>query len=220
MAKIRILIADDHALFRAGLTGLLSTQPDLHVIAEVSSGAEAIQRALELRPDIVLMDITMPDLSGLEATRKIKERNPNIRVLMLTMHEDAGHLRTALRAGISGYVVKSAVHTELIEAIRVVHRGDAYLHPAVAKLLMRDNVERPRKPRAVDPDEEALTPREHEILKLIAEGYTNRQIAEMLHLSIKTVETHRERIMSKLGFKTRAELVRYALDTGLLGPER
>ena len=155
----------------------------------------------------------MPELSGVEATRRIKDHAPDIRVVVLTMHEDAGHLHTALRAGVSGYVVKSAVHTELVEAIRAVHHGDAYLHPTVAKLLVRDSIKRPRQPRT---DEEALTPREHEILKLIAEGYTNREIAERLFLSIKTVETHRERIMSKLDFKTRAELVRYALDTGLL----
>lgn len=217
MAKIRLLIADDHALFRAGLRALLTAQPDLEIVGEVSTAAEAVSLALALRPDLVLMDIALADGSGVEATRRLKQECPSLKVLMLTMHEDAGHLHIALRAGVSGYVVKSAVHTELLEAIRVVHRGDAYLHPSVARLLVRDQIERPRGP-APERVSESLTPREVEVLKLVAEGHTNREIADHLHLSVKTVETHRERLMSKLGFKTRAELVRYALAQGLLGP--
>lgn len=211
---IRILIADDHAVLRAGLRMLLDAQPDMEVVGEAQDGQEALERVRQLTPDVVLLDVTMPRAGGLEVIEAIRRTSPRSRVLMLTMHDDEGYLKEALAAGGSGYVLKRAADAELLTAIRAVHRGGTYLHHEHARALLEGMVDRQRTQEAGQ--EPVLSRREQEVLRLIALGYTNRQAAEMLYLSVKTVETYRARVMAKLGLHTRAELVRYALRHGLL----
>lgn len=216
--KIRLLLADDHAVLRAGLRTLLNGEPDMDVVGEAADGSQAVRRVEDLRPDVVLMDITMPAMNGLEATRQIRRAHPDVKVLVLTMHDSEEYLFQTLEAGGSGYVPKKAADTDLINAIRAVHRGDTFLYPTAAQRLVQDYVDR------VDAGHEVesfgrLTDREKQVLKLMAQGYTNLEIAGMLVISVKTVETHRARLMDKLGFRTRAELVRYALQRGLLQVE-
>jgi DNA-binding NarL/FixJ family response regulator len=212
---VRILIADDHGVLRAGLRALLSGEPDFAVVGEAATGQEALALAAELRPDVALIDLSMPSPRGLEVTRQLTADLPGTRVLILTVHEDAGLLREAIRAGAAGYIVKRAVESELVNAIRAVHRGDLYVHPAMTRFLVEDGGGRrsQRQPGAAA----MLTPRETDVLRLIASGYTNRQIAEELQLSVRTVETHRANIMGKLGLRTRAELVRWATENRLVG---
>ncbi len=210
---IRILIADDHGVLRAGLRVLLNAEPDMQVVGEAATGRETLRLASELRPDVVLLDLSMPDLGGIEVTRRIKTALPDTRVLILTVHEDERMLREAIRAGAAGYIVKRAVEAELINAIRVVWRGDLYVHPAMTCVLLKGLV--PSSPTDEQPIE-SLTPRDTEILRLIAQGYTNREIADLLSLSVRTVESHRANIMDKLGLRGRAALVRYAREHGLL----
>lgn len=212
---VRILIADDHGVLRAGLRALLSGEPDFAVVGEAATGQEALSLAAELRPDVALIDLSMPSPRGLEVTRQLTADLPETRVLILTVHEDAGLLREAIRAGAAGYIVKRAVESELVNAIRAVHRGDLYVHPAMTRFLVEDGGGRrsQRQPGA----SAMLTPRETDVLRLIASGYTNRQIAEELQLSVRTVETHRANIMGKLGLRTRAELVRWATENRLVG---
>jgi len=218
MNRIRVLIADDHTLVREGLHALLEGQCDFEVIAEASNGHEAVDRALAMRPDVVLMDIGMPVLDGLEATRRIVRTNPRIRVLVLTVHETEDYFFRVLEAGAHGFLVKDAASTELIAAVRAVHKGGVFLYPPLAKRLVEDYLNR------VSTGEErstykALTAREREILKLIGEGYTNQEIASHLILSINTVQTHRSHIMDKLNLHSRAELMKYAVRMGLIrGP--
>jgi two-component system response regulator NreC len=214
--KIRVLLADDHAVLRAGLKALLNAEPDLEVVGEAADGEEVVQRASHLRPDVIVMDIQMPRMSGLEATRTLKARNVASKVLILTMHAESQYLLPLLEAGGSGYVLKSGADTELIEAIRTVHRGEVFLYPAAAKLLVEGYLERSAKDE--DPFD-GLTEREREVLKFVAEGYSGTEIAERLVISPKTVDTYRERIMQKLGLRHRWELVRYALRKGMLKPE-
>jgi two-component system response regulator NreC len=209
----KILIADDHGVLRAGLRALLNAEPDFEVVGEAGSGREVVDLAPRLRPDVVLMDISMPDVDGIVATRALAVELPQVRVLLLTVHEDEALLREGIRAGAAGYIVKRAVESELIDAIRAVASGDLYVHPAMTRALLRDTS--PRAPRASRISD--LTPRETEVLSLIAQGYTNRQIAERLQLSTRTVESHRANLMAKLNLRSRAELVRYAADRGLLG---
>jgi two-component system response regulator NreC len=215
---IRILIVDDHAVLRAGLRLLLEAEPDMEVVGEAGDGAEALTRTLESAPDVVLLDVTMPDMDGLEVLRRVRDSSPQARVLMLTMHDDEGYLREALAAGSSGYVLKRAADIELLSAIRAVHRGGTYLHAAHTKVLFEGRAGQQRIHATTEP-ESRLSLREEEVLRLVALGYTNRQAADMLYLSVKTVETYRARLMAKLGLRTRAELVRYALQRGLLDEE-
>ena len=210
--SIRILIADDHGVLRAGLRALLNAEPDMQVVGEAIDGQETLRLAGELSPDVVLLDISMPGPGGIEITRQLKANLPHTLVLILTVHEDRGLLREAMRAGAAGYITKRAIEPELINAIHAVRRGDLYVHPAMTRALLQD------VPPSSDDDDlvEALTSRETEVLQLIAQGYTNRQAAEALGIGVRTVETHRANIMAKLGLRGRVELVRYAKEYGLL----
>ena len=210
---IRILIADDHGVIRAGLRALLEDIPDITVVGEASDGGEAIAKALELKPDILLMDLSMPNIGGIEATRQLSQSEPGVRVLILTVHEDEGLLKEVIRNGAAGYIVKRAAQEDLLHAIRIVARGDLYIHPTMNRALFH------ARPASVLPkpsEVETLTLREIEILQLLAKGYTNRQIAEHLSLSPRTVEGHRANLSGKLGLHSRVELVEYAEKHGLL----
>lgn len=204
---VKIVIADDHGVLRAGLRALLSAEPGFEVVGEAASGEEALRVAVERRPDIVLLDVSMPGVDGLEAMKLLKEKLPRTRVLILTVHEDETLLRGAIRAGASGYIVKRAVESELINAIRSIQRDELYVHPAMTRALLHDGTDGAAPGRR---DPVSLTRREKGIARLLAQGYTNRQIAEELGLSVRTAETHRANIMSKLGLKNRVELVRWA----------
>ncbi len=215
MAIIRILLVDDHAVVRAGLRMLLGADPDLQIVGEAENGAHGVAMAQELRPDVVLMDISMPDMNGIEATRRIKQCCPDVAVLALTMHEDDQYFFEMLGAGASGYVPKRAAPNDLISAIHAVHAGGMFLFPSVARLLVNDYLgkrEGTPGPRSLD----ELTDREREVLALIAEGHTNQDIADALVISVKTVNRHRENIMAKLNLHSRVELVRYAIEKGLI----
>ena len=217
MNKVRLLVADDHPVVRAGLRMLLGTQPDMEVVGEAVDGATAVERALELRPDVVVMDITMRGTNGLAATRVIVKRIPQTKVLVLTMHDSEEYLRQALEAGATGYVLKQAADTELAVAIRAVQRGEIYLYPAFTRVLLGDLTPNGDPARQASRNSyELLSPREKEVLQLVALGHTNRKIAEQLFLSVKTIETYRARVMEKLNLRTRAALARYALLKGLL----
>lgn len=214
--SIRVLIADDHAIVRSGLSMLIGAQDDMEVIGTAADGKEAVEKALEFRPDVVLMDLSMPPgENGLSATTRLKEQAPEIDILILTMHDDEEYLFRVLQAGASGYILKSAPDMDLLAAIRTVKSGAAYLHPTAAKSLIQEFLQRVQKGEEVD-DYNVLTEREREILTLIAKGYSNKEIAELLVVSVKTIETHKTKIMEKLHLKTRPELVRYALKKGLL----
>jgi len=214
MEKIRVLLADDHAVLRAGLKALLNAEPDIDVVGEAADGIEAVNKAAVLKPDVVVMDIQMPRLNGLEATKQFRERNLPSRVVVLTMHAEEQYLLSVLRAGAAGYVLKRSADTELLEAIRTVHRGDAFLDSSATRVLVDSYRGVPETP---DVPVAELTQREREVLKLTAEGYTNQEIADQLIISPKTVDTYRARIMEKLKLQHRSELVRYALQNGLIG---
>jgi DNA-binding NarL/FixJ family response regulator len=214
---IRILITDDHAVLRAGLSALLNAEPDMTVVAEAADGSECLRVAQATQPDVILLDINMPGVNGLDALPLLRQSAPKSRVLVLTMHDDVTYLRQVLRAGGAGYVLKQAADKELLSAIRTVYSGGTYLHPAHAQALLADPV--PPAPPAANEDKEPLaqlSEREQETLKLIALGYSNKEIAEKLFLSVKTVETYKARIMEKLDLTTRAALVRFALQHKLL----
>jgi two-component system response regulator NreC len=213
--KIRILLSDDHTILRTGLRMLIGAAGDLEVIGEAQDGEEAVALTERLAPDVVLMDISMPKMDGIKATAEIKRRMPGVKVLMLTMHENDEYLFRTIQAGGSGYVLKKAADDEVLDAIRHVAAGGAFLRPAVTTKLVQDYLERVNKGEESD-SYGKLTEREREILRLIAEGHTNAQIAQMLVISVRTVESHRAHIMEKLGIQTRAELVKYALRKGLL----
>lgn len=216
MHDVRILIADDHAIVRSGLRVLLSSHPEFTVVGEANDGREAVQRALDLEPDLVIMDLSMPPgLDGISATIHLKKADPDIGVLILTMHDDEEYAYRVLQAGASGYIVKNALETELISAIRAVSKGDVYLHPSVAKWLVEDLLDSVHRGEQSDVNY-GLTDREREVLTLIAKGYGNKEAAELLSISVKTVESHRARIMEKLNLHTRPELVDYAIQKGLL----
>jgi DNA-binding NarL/FixJ family response regulator len=214
--KARILLADDHAVVRRGLRLVLDAEPDLEVVAEVGNGAEAVARALEDDVDLAVIDITMPRMTGLQATRELHRRRPALRILMLSMHENERYLYEALKAGASGYVLKTVADRDLVEAIRAAMRGERFLYPGAMTPLIADFLHRARRDLPVR--EDPLTPREQEIVKLVAEGYTNKQIAETLVISEKTVERHRANVLEKLGMRDRVELTRYAIRQGLIQP--
>lgn len=213
---IKLAVVDDHAVVRSGLMMLLNTKDDMNVIGEASEGDEAIEMALEKRPDVILMDLNMPHgKDGLTATKEIKEKLPEAAILILTMHDDEEYLFQAIHAGASGYILKSAPHEELMTAIRTVASGDAYLYPSATKRLMGEYLDQLRS-GSVKERPDLLSDREKEIVSLVAMGYSNKEIAEQLIISVKTVETHKSHVMEKLGFKSRPELVKYAMKKGLL----
>ena len=218
MDKIRILLADDHAVLRAGLRALLNSEPDMEVVGEAADGEETLRKALELAPDVVLMDITMPLGGGLEATRRIRQKDSKVKILMLTVHDDDGYLYKALHSGAVGYVPKKAADSELLSAIRAAHRGEVFVHSSMTRPLVNDLLDAGTVVKE-QASGSRLSEREQEVLRLIAMGYTNQQIADKLFLSVKTVETYKARLMEKLGLRGRAELVRYAVSHGLLTPE-
>ena len=211
--KTRILIADDHPIVIRGLRIVLNAQPDLEVAAEATDGDEAVKQALEKDVHLAILDISMPRKTGLQAAREITHRNPHIRVLMLSMHDNEQYLFEAVGAGASGYVLKSAVDRDLVEACRATMRGEPFLYPDGIRALMREYLERLR---TGDTHRELLTPREEEILKLVAEAHTNDEISTLLHISKKTVERHRSNILEKLGMRDRVQLTRYAIRRGLI----
>ena len=211
----RVLIADDHAVVRSGLRVLLGADPDLEVVGEAGTGEEALRLAEELRPDLVLLDISMPGENGIETVRRLKAKLPTLVVLFLTMHEEENMLLEALRAGGDGYVVKRADETEILQAIRTVRRGDVYVHAAMTRALLGHTETTETAAHRQEPVE-PLTHREIDVLRLLVRGNTNRQIAELLALSIRTVESHRANLMGKLGLSSRVELVTYAEEHGLL----
>ena len=216
MRKIKLLLADDHAVLRAGLKTLFENQPDIEVIAEAGDGHEAVAKALATRPDMVLMDITMPGLTGLEATREIKRQQPDIKILALTVHEDEHYMHQMLRAGADGYLPKKAVDTELLDAVRATCRGENFIHSSMTTGIVSNLRQEVPSTAGQEPVDDKLTNREREVLRLLALGHTNQHIADMLYLSVKTVETHKARLKVKLGIKGRADLVRYAMRQGLL----
>ena len=215
MTDIRVVLADDHQIVREGLRLILDRHENIQVVAEAHNGRTAVDLTRQTHPDVVVMDIAMADLNGIEATRQIRARCPETAVLALTVHEDSQYFFQMLGAGASGYVPKRAAADDLVAAIRVVHRGEVFLYPSVAKVLVRSYLGQ-AGPTAAVPDEERLTPREEEVLIRIAEGLTNQEIAEQLVLSVKTVDRHRENIMRKLKLHRRAELVKYAIERGLI----
>jgi DNA-binding NarL/FixJ family response regulator len=215
-AKTRMLIADDHTLVRRGLRLILDAEPDLEVVAEAGDGAEAIGRARATDLDLAILDVAMPRMTGLQAAQQLARRAPQVRVLMLSMYDNEQYLFEALKAGASGYVLKSVADRDLVEACRATMRGEPFLYPAAVTALIRDYLERGRAGEEMPPD--LLTPRESEILKLVAEGHSSREIAEMLVISVKTVERHRANILEKLGMRDRVELTRYAIRRGLVEP--
>jgi len=210
---IRILIADDHGLMRAGLHAMLEDESDVEVVGEAASGEEVLHLAGELRPDIVLLDINMPGIDGIETTRRLRISYPQTRVLILTVYAEESLLREAIQAGASGYIIKRAAEEELITAIQAISRGDIYIHPAITRFLLKElNPDTKPKNDALH----ELTPREVEVMGYIIRGFTNRQIAEALYISTRTVEGHRASLFSKLGIKNRVELVEYAEKKGLM----
>ena len=213
--KIRVLIADDHTIVREGVRLLLQAQPDIEVVGEAADGEQALALVRQLHPDLVVMDIQMPNWNGLQATRAIKTELPQVHILALTMYESDEYFFQVLAAGASGYILKKAASTDLLAAIHAVHHGDVFLYPSVARRLVTDYLTR------VNSGEEqssydGLTAREREVLKLIAEGHTNQVIAEKLVISPSTVQTHRNRIMQRLNLHSRAELIKYAMRKGLI----
>jgi DNA-binding NarL/FixJ family response regulator len=208
---VRLLVADDHGIVRGGLRLLLERQADMEVVAEAEDGVEALETALRVRPDVCVLDVAMPRMTGLQAAREIKAQLPDIAVLILSMHDDERYLFEALKAGASGYVLKREADEALVDAVRAVSRGESFLTNAAERSLIRawmtDESQGPSEP---------LSPREREVLKLIAEAHTNREIGEILHLSEKTVESHRGNLLRKLGMRDRVELVRYAIRRGLV----
>ena len=214
--RTRILLADDHTVVRQGLRFILDAEPDLEVVAEAANGNDAVARAMRDDIDLAILDIAMPTMTGLQAARELAARRPELKMLILSMHDDEGYLFEALKAGTAGYVLKSVADRDLVEACRAAMRGEPFLYAGAERALVRDYVQRARAGEEVP--EDPLTPREQQIVKLIAESHTNRQIAELLTISEKTVETHRSNILEKLGMRDRVELTRYAIRRGFVEP--
>ena len=211
----RILIADDHAIVRSGLRKVIDAKPDLEVVAEAEDGAEAVDKALKEDVDLAILDVSMPRMTGIQATAELHKRRPELKTLILSMHDSEQFLFEALKAGASGYVLKSGADTDIVDACRAAMRGDSYLYPSAVATLVRDYVERGGQG---EEEFDVLTPRELEVLKLIAEAHTSKDIAQALFISIKTVERHRQNILDKLGMRDRVELTRYAIRRGLIQP--
>jgi DNA-binding NarL/FixJ family response regulator len=213
MNKIKVLLVDDHAIMRDGIRALISLHDDIEIVGEASEGNEAVEKTRELVPDVIVMDIAMPGMDGLEATRRITKQNPKAKVLVLTQYDNKEYILSAIKAGSAGYVPKRALGSELVSAIRAVYHGESFLYPSAATALVEDYRQQAQSGDAYD----QLTPREREILKLVAEGHTSREIANMLFISLKTVLGHRTRIMGKLDLHNRTELIRYAMRKGIVG---
>ncbi|GAB4504973.1 MAG: response regulator transcription factor [Anaerolineales bacterium] len=211
--KIRVLIADDHAILRSGVKMLLESEADIEVVGEAAEGSETLKLAAQLKPDVILMDIAMPGMDGLEATRRLKAEQPEAAILILTMHRSDEYFFETLKLGASGYLLKGAQPEELISAVRTVARGEVFLYPSMAEKLVRDYVRRAGNASSLDP---RLSPRENEILRLLAEDFSSKEIAEKLVVSISTVHTHRNNIMRKLDLSSRRELMQYARRKGML----
>jgi DNA-binding NarL/FixJ family response regulator len=209
----RILIADDHAIVRSGLRKVIDAKPDLEVVAEAEDGAEAVDKALKEDVDLAILDVSMPRMTGIQATAELHKRRPELKTLILSMHDSEQFLFEALKAGASGYVLKSGADTDIVDACRAAMRGDSYLYPSAVATLVRDYVERGGRG---EEEFDVLTPRELEVMKLIAEAHTSKDIAQALFISIKTVERHRQNILDKLGMRDRVELTRYAIRRGLI----
>jgi len=212
-----VLLADDHAIVREGVKMILTAEPDLEVVGEAEDGLQAVEMARRLKPDVAVLDVSMPRLNGIEATRQIRAALPDTQVLALTMHSDDTYVFQLLKAGASGYVLKRAAATDLVQAVRAARRGEAFLYPAIAKAVVADYLKRLESGEGREAYD-GLTEREREILTLVAEGVTNQDIAERLYISIKTVQTHRAHIMEKLSLHDRTQLVRYAIRKGLIEP--
>jgi len=216
MDKTRVLLAEDHTIVRKGLRSLLDKETGIKVVGEAEDGREAIAKAEELHPDVVVMDIAMPELNGLEATRQIKKRFPDMKIIILTMHTNEEYVLQTLKAGASGYLVKKAAPAELISAINAINKGNSFLSPSISRMVIDEYIRRSKKISEGEEGFEQLTVREREVLQLIAEGRKTREIAELLYISIKTVETHRAHIMDKLDIHSTAELTRYAIRKGII----
>jgi DNA-binding NarL/FixJ family response regulator len=212
MDKIKVLLVDDHAIMRDGIRALLGLHDDIEIIGEASEGQEAIEKMRDLSPDVIVMDVAMPGMDGLEATRRIKKQLPKVKVIILTQYDNKEYILSAIKAGAAGYVPKRALGSELVSAIRAVYRGESFLYPSAATVLIDDYRLQAKTTEPYD----RLTPREREILKLIAEGHTTREIADTLFISLKTVIGHRAKIMEKLGLRNRTELFKFAVRKGLL----
>jgi two-component system response regulator NreC len=215
MKKLRLLVADDHKIFRQGIKKLLDEESDLNIVGEAADGREAVQKATELKPDVILMDIAMANLNGLEATKKIKKVLPSTRVIMLTMHKNEEYILQSFQAGASGYILKEGAVEELVSAIRSIYQDKSFLSPTISKTLI-DAYLRKMETGKTETPFDLLTDREREVLQLIAEGYTNREVAKALFISVKTVEAHRAHIMQKLNIHDIAKLVKYAIQKGLV----
>jgi len=215
MAKIRVLVVDDHAIVRDGICALLRVAGDIEVVGEAADGREALEMARKFMPDVMLIDISMPYMNGLEATRRIRKEFPGVKILILTQYDDKENVFSAIEAGASGFISKTAASSDLASGIRSVHRGDSFLSPSAAKFLVEDYQLEANLRKEQDPYKQ-LSDREREILKLLAEGYTTREIADMLVISVKTVEGHKTNLMSKLDIHNRTDLVKYALRKGII----
>ncbi|HYK58320.1 MAG TPA: response regulator transcription factor [Bryobacteraceae bacterium] len=215
MKSIRILLADDHTVMRRGLRLLLDSQPEFSVVAEASDGREAVEKAETVQPDVAVIDIAMPNLSGIEAAQRITSSLPDVAIVILSMHSDEGYVLRSLKVGAKGYLLKDSAEGDLIEAIKAVHRGKTFFSPEISKMLVEDYI-REIRTRGVEDSYDLLTPREREILQLLAEGKSNKEIAQALNLSLYTVETHRRNLQEKLNLHSLAELILYAVRKGLI----